>query len=112
MITLLDAVLLSLILAFYGVGDVVSTLYGMSRHGLQEGNGIMVGVFGERFRWYESIAAKVATLGGVAFIYFVARILYSSVMYRTLWWLIATAIILRGVQVTLCNWRDIQAARR
>lgn len=108
--TLLDTILLLLILVFYGVGDVATTLYGMKKYGLKEENSGMTYFFGEQFRWYESLFAKSVTLLGVVIIYLIARVWYTSWMYQALWWCIATLIILRGIQVSYFNWREIRGA--
>lgn len=112
MLRAIDLIFLSLILIFYGIGDVATTLYGMKKYGLKEGNQIMTRIFGESFRWYESIEAKLVMLGGVSFIYYLSRVLYSSDVYQIIWWISASLIVLRGAQVTVQNWQDIQAAQQ
>lgn len=104
----LDLILLALIFLFYGVGDVVSTLYGMKFYDMNEGEYFHKKIFGEKMRWYQSIVAKIFMLSLVAFIYFVARVLYSSQTYQIVWWIIALAIIGQGFRVSYLNFRDIK----
>lgn len=105
-----DALLLLLILLFYGIGDVLTTLYGMKYHNMKEGNWVHNRTFGDTMRWYQSIGAKVVTIGLVLIIYFVARIQHSSDVYQVLWWVIALAIIGQGIRVSYLNWRVINRA--
>lgn len=108
MITTLDALLLLLIFLTYGVGDVVTTLYGMKYRGMKEGNRYMVYLFGDTFHWYESILAKSMTLILVLILYYVTRVWYSSLMYQIIWWFLSTIITIQGIKVSILNLKDIK----
>jgi hypothetical protein len=107
-----DFTLLLLIFLFYGVGDVVTTLYGMRKYDMSEANPITAHVLGATFPWYNSIALKLVTLVVVLLIYYISRVLYTSTLYQTLWWILALLILFRGFQVTVENWQNIRAAQR
>ena len=104
---MLDAILLSLILLFYGVSDVGITLYGMKYHDMNEGNWIHHRLFGEKMRWYQSVGAKSIMLGFVFTIYYISRVQYTSKMYQILWWVVASAIVIQGLRVSYLNLQDI-----
>lgn len=111
MIELLDLIILFFIFLFYRIGDVATTLYGMRKYDMKEGNAVMTHLLGEQFPWYESIIIKSITLALAFFIYYFSRIVYSSRLYQMVWWILGILIVFRGIQVTIQNWYDIQAVR-
>lgn len=111
MVESLDLIILFSILLFYGIGDVATTLYGMKKYDMKEGNAVMTRLLGEQFLWHESIIIKSITLALAFFIYYFSRIVYSSTLYQVVWWILGILIVIRGIQVTIQNWYDIQAVR-
>jgi hypothetical protein len=111
MVEFLDLIILFSIFLFYGIGDVATTLYGMKKYDMKEGNAVMTRLLGEQFLWHESIIIKSITLALAFFIYYFSRIVYSSTLYQVVWWILGILIVIRGIQVTIQNWYDIQAVR-
>lgn len=110
MVTLVDAILFFLIFLTYGVGDVVTTVYGMRVYDLTETNPVLVWLFGEQFGLGQSVLAKIVPLLAIVLFYLLVRALYAPPVSRLIWWSTASVIILVGIGVTFSNWRAYPSA--